>query len=475
MSTRPAIIALLITLLLAVAAYFVLKPPSGPATGSSIIDQGERLLTLDPATLQAITLTVPPAQPQVIDHNADGRWYWRSSPTSTRIYALDDSRARALIRLLAESKGVAAPQNSRPLPESPSPIKLTLHGPDGDTTLRLSPRALGGQVLVDVATPGLPTPRPAVINDDLLTVLTSPGPSAWRDTRALTGDPAQAARITFTDGTGKTGFGLARRDGQWFVTPPAAVTAPAENDPVAAVLKTLDSLNIARFYDEATQPTAQAAGLDKPTAILTLEYDDRSIDPATQKPVTATRTLKLLFGQPADTEGTTLYTSADGGKTIFAVSALPLTKLTAPASNLVMRAATRTPAADVGSIEFASPAPSSRALKLARDGVTGRWSETLDTATPITQDPTKAATSESILAFFTRIGADTVSFDAPSASDARLTATVTLSTPSGQPLDKFEVLIPTSGGSLIVRSGSIYRGFSKPPDELVRWLAVLSR
>jgi hypothetical protein len=471
MSTRPAIIALLITLLLAVGAYFVLKTSGGgaPAGTQASIAQGERILTLDAAALKAITLRVPPAQPQVIDHNPDGRWYWRSAPRAVHQYPLDDNQARILLRLLTEAKGIATPQNDRPVPDSPPPVSLTLHGPDGDTTFRMSPRALGGQVLVDVATPANPTPRPAIISDDLLRLLTSPGPSAWRDTRALLSDPGAAARITFTDGSGANGFGLARREGQWLLTAPSPVAAPAEGQAVETVVRTLGSLNISRFYDDdASAPTAQTAGLDKPTAILTLEFDDRAIDPATQKPVTSTRTIQLRFGQPADTDGTMLYATPDNGATIYAVSAAPLSKLTAPASNLVMRAATRTLPADVGVIEIASP---KRTLKLARDSVSGRWTESLDSTPPVAQDTTKAATSESILTFVTRTGADAVTLELP--ADAKQAATVALLSPSGQPLDRFDLF--TAGNAIVLRSGTVCRFYTKPPDELIAWLARLSR
>ena len=475
MSTRPAIIALLLTLLLAVGAYFVLKPAGTPSGVAPTIAVGERVLSIDPTTLKAVTLRVPPAQPQVIDHNPDGRWYWRSAPRAARQYALDDNQFRILLRLLAEAKGIAEPQKDRVLPDSPPPVTLTLHGSDGDTTLRLSSRALGGQVLADVSMPSTPTPRTVILGDDLLRVLTSPGPSAWRDTRALPADPNAAARITFTDATGKSGFGLAKRDGAWLVTPPAPVTSPAENEPVAQVLKTLENLNIARFFDEegggGGQPTAQAAGFDKPSAILTLEFDDRAIDPATQKPVTTTRTVRLLFGQPANTEGTTLYATPDNGSTIYAVEAAPLAKLTAPVSNLVMRAATHTPPADVGSIEFASPPPAARTLKLTRDGLTGRWTEALDKAEPVTQDKAQAAASESILSFLTRTGADAVTFEKP--AGAKPLASVSLFSPSGQPLDKFELM--ASDSAVLLQNGPVVRTYAKPPDELIAWLARLSR
>ncbi|HYD01015.1 MAG TPA: DUF4340 domain-containing protein [Phycisphaerales bacterium] len=471
MSTRPAIIALLVTLLLAVAAYLVLKRPSGAAGAPAVIAQGERVVSFDAASLKAITLRVPPGRPQVIDHNPDGRWYWRSSPRASRQFALDDARTGTLLRLFNEAKGVSTPPTDRPLPDAPAPVTLTLHGPDGDTIIRFAPRALGGQVMADVSTPRVPTPRPAVVSDELLNVLTSPGPSAWRDTRAVGADPGTAARIAFTDGPGKTGFGLARREGHWMVTPPAPVTAPAEDEPVRLVLNTIAALSITRFYDDATQPTPQAAGLDKPTAVLTLEFDDHAVSPADQRPATTTRTIRLLFGQPADTEGTALYATPDDGVTVFAVNAVALSRLTAPASNLVMRAPTRTPPADVGSMEFSAAAPASRTLVIARDGVTGRWSESVDKAEPVTLDTGSAAAAASVLQFLTRGGADAVSFEAP--QDAKPLLSVTLRSPGGSPLDQFEVL--SAGNGLVIKSGGVYRTYGKPPQPLLAWIARLQR
>lgn len=491
MSTRPAITALLLTLLLAIGAYFVLGPVGGGgASGAhAAIAQGDRIFTpsLDTAAITAVTLVVPPAGPQVIERALPpgNRWFWRNAPGSTRRYAIDDTRMRGFLRMLNEAKGVASPQSDRPLPDSPPPITLTLRGAGGDSVLRLSPRALGGQVLADIATPASPTPRPAIVSDELLSVLVAPGPSAWRDTSALTADPRNAARITFTDGSGKAGFALARRDGQWFVSTPnapqgsvpgsPAITAPAEGEPVATVLATLGNLTITRFFDDQTQPTVGTAGLDKPTAVLTLEYDDRAVDPVSQKPTTSTRTVELLFGQAADTEGTSLFASPDGGSTVIAVSALPLSKLTAPMTNLVMRAATRTLPSDVGVIEIVATAPSARSLKLTRDSLAGRWFESLDGAGAITQDSASAVGSEAILNFFTRIGAEAVTIGLPggSESEAKAVASVTLRSASDQPLDHFDLF--TMGNALVVRSGSICRTYPRPPDELLRWLATLSR
>lgn len=490
MSTRPAIIALLLTLLLAVGAYFVLRPSGGGTPGPrAAIEQGDPLFSarFDAAAINAVTLLVPPGGAQAMERSqgADNRWYWRASAGSARKYQIDDTRIRSFLRMLSEAKGIATPQSGRPLPDSPPPVVLTLHGAGGDTVLRLSPRALGGQVLADVTTPDASARRPAIVQDELLAVLTSPGPSAWRDTRALGTDPGSAARITFTDGAGKSGFSLARLDGQWFVSTPNAqrgatpdhpvISAPAEGEPVATVLATLANLNIARFYDEQTQPTPQAAGLDNPSAILTLEFDERAIDPASQRPVTTTRTVELRFGQAADTEGTSLFASPDGGATIFAVSAVQLAKLTAPMTNLVMKASTRTLPSDVGAVEITAASPSTRSLKLSRDTLAGRWFESLDGAPAITQDTATAAGSEAILNFFTRAGAEAVTIGLPGGSEsgAKAVARVTLRSASDQPLDRFDLF--TMGNALVVRSGSICRTYPNPPEELLRWLATLSR
>ena len=492
MSTRPALIALLLTLLLAVGAYFVLKPPASTSGNTGIIAQGERVLKLDAsaAGLKSITLTNPPALPQVLDRGDDGAWTWRANAASKTRYALDETAMRMFMRKFAEAKGVATPAGGKPMGGQPAPVALTfttVGAGGGDTTLRLSPRALGGQVLAEVTSPDAPTPRAAIVADELLTVLTSPGPSAWRDKRALPADTTAAARITFTDGTGAKGFGLARREGQWYVTPPAPSTAPADSESVIAAIRTIDSLTISRFYDDQAQPTRQAAGFDKPSAILTLEFDDRAIDAATQKAVTSTRTYRLLIGQPGDSAGTTLYATPDDGATIFAVVAEPLTRLLGPASDLVMRNATRTLPADIGTIEIKGEGER-RTVRLTRDGVTGRWSETLDTAEPVVQSPTEATASESILTFLTRSPAESIAFQpplppppaiAPPSPPAR--ATITLLTPGGQPLDRFEVFTSSTasgaGGAngLTIRTAGIDRTYSKPPEQLIKWIATLSR
>ena len=491
MSNRPAIIALLLTLLLAIGAYFVLKPPVSAPSANGSLAVGERILSLDPAALQSIVIHNPPAQPQHILHSgaSDGRWNWRATETSSHTYALDDSLMRSFLRKFAEARSIASPVDNKPLPDQPAPVKLTFHTAAGDTIVRFSPRALGGQVLADVSSPTSPTRRSVILPDELLAVLTSPGPSAWRDTRALAVDVMSAARVTYTDGKGSNGFGLAKRDGQWLVTTPAPVTAPAEAEMASAVMRTIESLTISRFFDDNTHPTVQAAGLDKPSSILTLEFDDRAIDPTTQKPTIATRTVRLRTGQPADTSGSTLYATTDEGQTIVAVDAGPLAKLLAPASSLVMRKATRTPPADVGSIEITgleNNAPK-RTVKLVRDSITGRWSETLDATDSVALDPEQAAAAETILTFFTRAAADAVEFYTPppppavsAPAGAKRLGIVKLNTPGGQPLDQFELLSPASGTGIAIStsgvgSASILRSYASPPQELVRRLAVLAR
>lgn len=466
MSNRPVIIVLLLTLLLAAGAYFTLKPAATNETDAGVIAQNERLLPLDPATVRGFTIDNPPSKQQVVEHAQDGRWLWRNSPTDTHKYALDESAVRAFLRKIAEYKSVATPPSANPVPQNPPPIVLTFQTSTGNATIRLAPRALGGQVLADVkAPPGFG--RAAIVGDDLLTLLTNPGPSAWRDTRALPADAANAARITFTDGSGTKGFGLARRPGgQYAVTTPAPVTAPASMDVVSGVIRTLNGITISRFYDEGARLTRESTGLDKPSAILTLEIDDRSIDAATQQPVTATRTYRLLIGQPADTTGTTLYASPDDGDTIFAIVATPLSGLTGPVSNLIARNATGTPAADAGSLELAST-DGKHTVKLTRDAIAARWTETVDGAAPVTQSAAEAQGSESVIAFFTGSLADAVAFEPP--PDAARVAAASLLSPGGQPLDRFDIF-QSPKGAVTLAAGGVYRTYAKPPDDLVRWL-----
>ncbi|MFT3685390.1 MAG: hypothetical protein QM783_10760 [Phycisphaerales bacterium] len=255
MSSRPAIIALLLCILLAIGAYFVIKPAGGTGEGGgeggsssgANAGVGERLTALDLASVTSFTLQVPPAEPQTVTKSTDGTWQWKAKPTDDRQYALDENTLRAFFRKIAESKTIAAPPAGEGLPDKPAPVTLTFRAKGGDTVIRLAPRALGGQVLADVKESGAAKPRTLVIGEDLLTLLTSPGPAAWRDTRALPADASLAARITFTDGTATKGFGLARRAGRYVLTSPSPVTAAADLDVVNNVVRTINSVSITRF------------------------------------------------------------------------------------------------------------------------------------------------------------------------------------------------------------------------------------
>ncbi|MFT3685391.1 MAG: DUF4340 domain-containing protein [Phycisphaerales bacterium] len=213
--------------------------------------------------------------------------------------------------------------------------------------------------------------------------------------------------------------------------------------------------------------------------MLTLEFDDRSIDAATQQSVVATRTLRLTLGQPADAGGTTLFASADGGKTVFAVGAAPLAGLTGPISNLIARNPSAVPAADVGQIQFTS-ADGKHTLRLARDSSTGtpRWTESLDGAEGVTQSVEEAQACETILSTLTATFTDSVTLELP--KDAAPAGTVALATPSGQPLERFSLLITPNGGVALVtagtgNTGAVCRLIGRPPAALTSRLQRLAR
>ncbi|MBY0308787.1 MAG: DUF4340 domain-containing protein [Phycisphaerales bacterium] len=467
MSNRPAIIALLVTILLAAGAFLVLRSPSGPTAGPSatLIAQGEPLLLLDPVAVRTVTLDNPPLARQTLERRPDGAWSWAASPASATRYTLDDSNVRAFLRAFADAKGQTTPTPGATLPDQPPPVVLTFTSDTDEFTIRLAPRSLGGQVLADVRKGGSP-PRAAVVGETLLKLLTHPGPSAWRDTRAVPLDPAQAAQITFTDGTRTKGFGLSRREGRYLVAPPAPVTAPASNESVAAVIRALAGLVITRFFDDGAGLTPAATGLDKPSAILTLTFEDRSVDAAGQQAPVATRTFTLTFGLPADTGGTTLYATPDGGQTIFAVAAEPLAGLTGPPANLIARNPSRTLPADVGALELAS-LDRSRTARLVRDATTGRWTESVNGAPPVTQSAEEAGASNVLLDTLTVTQADAVLLQQP--SKAVLIGTAALYSPGGQPLDRFDIYAGDKGEAVLAQQG-VFRVVTRPPAGLQAWM-----
>jgi hypothetical protein len=450
MSAKPVVILLLLTLALAMATFLVVKPPSASTSPGTTINTGDKLLELDAAKVSTLTIQNT-TQTHTLTRVGDG-WTWAFTDTPSAPLAprpLDPTRVAAFLRMLADARAAGTVPPGETIPDAPAPIVLTITNPEGQRTLRFARRALGGLVLVDTGA-GL-----ALASDDLLAAMTNPGPSAWRPTRLLGEAALNATQITIAaQGEPIT----LRRNGQrWVLDTP--VREQADATVVSKLLGALESLEIARYIDQPITPAQ--AGLDQPSARITLQRQARG-DAAAQ-------TTELLLGGPADASGTNLYASTDGGQSVVAVDASKLANLKIDAKDLVFRGISTHTQADVAGLRITA---GKRHVTLLRQAE--RWTEQVDDAAPITQDPTRAAASLDVLTTILGVGADAV--DLRRQPSAPVQAVIALLEPQGNTMQSIEVLerAPGAKAPRIFRTGSTERAFNRPPAELERWLGTLA-
>jgi hypothetical protein len=278
----------------------------------------------------------------------------------------------------------------------------------------------------------------------------------WRDTVALPGVGPEASRITIKN-SDRT-IALARLKDRWFVRQP--VSAPANEDRVATVIRALNGVVITDFHD-SRQPDRAMTGLDAPVAVVTTETDAGPANPAG-----GTTTFQLSVGGPADTTGKSLFaslTTGEGPPRTFVIDAAGLSAaLASDPIAYIAAPATHLGPADVGGIAFSSEpnpgaAPSSaptlprRSLKRSLSN----WVEVLPNG------------SESMLAEAQAKGA----VDFLALLHGRQPASVVITAPQGyqrtgessllslddSPLDVMEIGVV--GQALVARSGEVYRSY----------------
>lgn len=468
MNTKSALIALVLTLVLAAVAFVVLRSGSTP-TETGRIAIGQPTFIFEAASVRAISLRIG-TETQVLDKHLDGTWLWRAEARSDRQYSLDPARVRAFLRMLNESVCLAQPAEDSSFPNTLSPVVLTLHGPAKGTTAadhiyRISPRALGGQVLVEVLDPGAIEPKYAYVRQDILNVLTTPGPIAWRETKLWPHSVGSASRITLRDASGLKGFSLTKRNEQWHVVEP--VPERGNTEAIGKLLASLDGITILAWADN--EPLRKAAGLDKPNATLTIESDFRGFDSTTNQPTTNTESMKLLVGNASDATGKNLYVTPDGGTTIVAVDAAVLSALAGAAgedSVLYARNATSVLPADVHAIEISG----NGSVRLERTA-TG-WTEKIGRMPAMTQDAANIRATNEILAMLSTVACDRATV-APLTKKDDPRWTVRLLASEDAVLDSLTIWRHEQ--QVIVSNSKVYRVYSKPATALVRWLETVAR
>ncbi|MBL8990106.1 MAG: DUF4340 domain-containing protein [Phycisphaerae bacterium] len=459
MSSRTVVVALVAAILLAAAAMLVISLPKGGGAAPSV-PVGDRVLDADVGAVVRVELTSGGRTDVIRAGRTPGTWDLVPAGLSDdRAWALDAGRVRELLRVIGELRCSAAPSGEAKIEAGGSALKLS-YGDGSTAEIRLSPRVLAGQGLLAVrgrTAPGVsqPVERLALVPDQLHALLSGQGARAWRERLVLAGATASAARVRLINRTGSVA--LSRVAGRWAVTEP--VGAPADPQAVARLLATLEGIQAARFYDEALPDTS--TGLDQPAARLIVELEWRD---AQGRPVAVSRDLSI--GGPADAGGRNLFAAVDEGggqRTLLAVDAAALSKISLDPGVYVTRPATALSALDIGAVTVATTGGSSptvqRGWRRSPDG----WVEVLADGRTMLLQSQQAAEINGLVAYLTAQAPSAVRLDA--VPNVEPLATIRLANAQGEPLEEIEVLAVTepSAAPLVLRSGRVSRLYGAPP------------
>ncbi|MEO1007021.1 MAG: hypothetical protein AAFX79_00465 [Planctomycetota bacterium] len=299
MPARPAILALLVAIALAVGSIWLLAPPPPEA------DRVPRsLLEVDAAAITALELSRPGGAAARIERGPLG---W-SMAGGTYPWAIDETRARAATRILADLRG-------RPLAdaeEEPPPVAATITlGDAAGRSFAIGVRepVVGGRRVVDLSMDGAPAER-FVVDEPLYELFAVSGLDAWRVPLALAGLPGRPSRVALESASGRLEF--ARVDGRWALRTPVAVRA--DEAAVDALLASLAELRIERF--ELPPPEGEAS------ARITLETD--AVDRSGGEPTRLVERLAIALHGAADTTGTRLVAGLGRTREVRAAGAEPV-------------------------------------------------------------------------------------------------------------------------------------------------------
>ncbi|MBY0312269.1 MAG: DUF4340 domain-containing protein [Phycisphaerales bacterium] len=495
MSTRSVVIWLLIAVAMGVAAVVLLRGGTlggaAPAKSASVaaIPAGERILAFSPGDVTRIVIEGgdPGTPRQILDRpsattstlSTDAEWRLLIEPGLPGAFApppwpLESAQMQPLLRVLSETRSIAAPSPDASLGLRPIAVRMTIRG--SIVTLKLAERTIAGSGLIEIesidsALSTTPAIRRAVVDDKLHAVFTQPGPRAWRVRTPAAAIAPEASRITL-DNT-KQKLVLAKIDGRWVMREPAA--APADPGSVQRLIAQLTRISVADFLD--TGPSG-STGLERPVARLTIEVDRRTLPKDSPEPVITTESFAMTIGGPADASNARLFASINDERTVL-LDSRSLQPLSTDAAQYVWPHPTRSAPADIGRIEITSigvpplpPGPSDRTLR--RGSI--RWVQILPDNTELALVDKDKSDADALVTFLTggdrsafapggqtpaaplpENAAPTIELAAP--LSGRPIGTITMRSLSGDTLETIDILALQTG-VFTLRTGPIWRTYS---------------
>jgi hypothetical protein len=480
-NTRTAILSLIIALVLAVAAWFVLRPKPVPPPPVKTW-----LATLDPLRVASMRVTWADKRSVTLEKSVVPG-IWVLMPGAGASWPVGTNQVRGAMRLFADLDALPPSEGNPPA----SGTDITIKFDDGtEHSLKMAEASLGGKTIVVVHGP----PDSIRMGDGRLDKMFQGRLLAWRQPSALCGSASDSAgdpsRIKLQS-TGRQ-VTLGATLGKWGVQAPQA--APADQGVCAELLQKLAALPVQKFIDEGLADTA--TGLNAPTAMVEVDTDFRVAKGADVERRVLLQ--KVTVGGPADATGAKLYARLEANwkdpskpGSLVAWSALAvinqsdLAPITAEATAYLSKVSTQKLVADVSGLVMRADdnalqvkpgaAPeASRSVRLARtlDG----WRYKPESGEPKAPSPSGAAQIDALIHLLCEQPADAMGFEAPSGSKAialieiqggdgpaqQVGAGVAEVTPAGKPAQ----------GALVLRVGAVFRVYlGKAALDIAKWIA----
>jgi hypothetical protein len=485
MSSKGVIGALVLAVSLAlVTMVVVLVQNRGTGPGPSV-PAGERVLSdFDAARVVSLSITSPGQGTDLVERDGPGGEWKITLNAGTgraRAWAADSERVRSVLRVLGETRAVGAPDAKGTIGEGGISVRIGVEPGAGGKAggaangeegwmLRLSPRSLGGQLLIGVSRAGEKgRERLALVTDGLGNIFAPPGARSWRKTQMLPGVAASASAVRMV--TPEASLALARSGQKWSLKEP--VSAPADPEAIRKMLATLEGVRIARFFDESG-PDSAAAGLESPVARVVMALEQRRVGANDVEVSSVDR--ELVVGGRADPAGNTLHASIDGGRTVVAIEAAGLAGISTDPTRWIAAQALDLQPADIQKILIAgraadhaatggtsgtspaAPTPTNEEYRRTLEG----WNEVRPEGALVLLDARRGEQVGGLLNALTAAPAQAVLLAEPTGYQAMGTLTVTSRDGTNEEL----ALGRSAASALVIRTGKVYRGYANVPDLL---------
>lgn len=471
MNTRTALIALALVALLGALTLFSLRGAATPAPGPGPASAP----ALDPARVFRIEVTQADGAPASLTLNRSLD-VWMLTVGSESPFPAQTGVARGLARLISDALAQASQPSPAPTPPFAT-LRLSLPGGTQRTACVLD-TAVGGSVAVYEETPAGWLRRSG--RADLAGLLRPAAIAQWREASVFPTLLAPPNRV-LVESAGKR-LELSRLRDRWAMIQP--VSAPADADEVAKLLRALRGLSVQRWL---SGDAAYGSSDTPPTATIRLWSSAGGASTARRAVVQS-----LIIDGPADSSGTAYFARSDAspvqasdtdptslwGPFPATVAAQAIQELVKPADTYISRRAVQTPGADVGRIalceltrdlarvgQLAPPAQAGPRDVVLERTLSG-WARSPQASAV---QPPDGQASERVAAFI-RLLCDTdaagVMLSPP--FDAELTplALIILGSPNGAPLEALAACKwdpPDGATCLLLRVGGVWRVYSGSP------------